>query len=95
MEGINALGKSGWELVNVVEEIGNERDENKNGKAIATLLDFAIAGPRVTTATQHKAVTLGYYLWFKRPYEPKVCPNCKTENSLEDTFCYQCGTKIV
>ena len=69
MERINALGKSGWELVNVVEEVGNERDKNKSSNVVAALLDFAIAGPRVTTANQHKTVTLGYYLWFKRPHE--------------------------
>jgi tetratricopeptide (TPR) repeat protein len=91
---ITSLGKEGWELVNVVEEIGNERVENKESKAIAGLFDLAIAGPRVTAQNQHKAVTLGYYLWFKRLFEPKLCNKCKTENNASDMFCKQCGELI-
>jgi len=91
---INTLGKEGWELINAVEETGNERSDNKEGQAIASLLDLAIAGPRVTNMTQHRAVTLGYFLWFKRAYEPKICKNCKAENSSADMYCNRCGTKL-
>jgi hypothetical protein len=94
LEFINSLGKVGWELVNIVDEIGNERPRNKTGKLVASLFDFAIAGPRVTPMTQYRTVTLGYHLWFRRPYEPKVCKKCKAENNFEDSFCRQCGTKL-
>ena len=91
---LSSLGKAGWELVNVVEEIGGERKENQDGSVVAGLLDLAIAGPRVTTQNQHRAVTLGYHFWFKRLFEPKLCDNCKTENNISDMFCRQCGEII-
>jgi hypothetical protein len=64
---INQLGDEGWELVSVVQRIGNEI--NVNSSATGDFLVAVTAGPQVTDRSQHKAVTLGYTLWFKRQKE--------------------------
>jgi hypothetical protein len=55
------LGKDGWELVSVASQIGDiNPQKGKKASAMASLLDVAIAGPRVTTMTQHKTGTAYY-----------------------------------
>jgi hypothetical protein len=63
-----SLGKDGWELVSVAPQIGDTNPQRgKSSNVMASLFDFAIAGPRVTTMSQHMTGTTGYFFWYKRP----------------------------
>lgn len=63
-----SLGKYGWELISVAPQIGDTNPQKgKSSTLAASLMDFAIAGPRVTTMTQHMTGTTGYFFWYKRP----------------------------
>jgi hypothetical protein len=65
-EYINSLGQMGWELVSVVERIGNEPPRQKGTQTVAALFGAMLMGQSTLTVTQHKAVTLGYFYHFKR-----------------------------
>jgi hypothetical protein len=72
-EYINALGQDGWELVNVVERIGNEPPrEGATQRGIANVFNAMIVGPTLTSGNQHKAVTLGYFYHFKREVQKET-----------------------
>jgi len=66
------LGKMGWELVNVVPQIGDMRTavETKTaGEGVGEALGRLFAGPGVSHLTQHLTGTIAYFFWFKRPLE--------------------------
>jgi hypothetical protein len=65
-EYINSLGQEGWEMVNVVERIGNEPQLEGVAQRVGNLFNAMMVGPTLTLGTQHKAVTLGYFYHFKR-----------------------------
>ena len=90
---IMSMGKSGWELVSVVQAIGDISKKDTSTK-VASLFDFAMAGPRVTPATQHRAATVGYFFWFKRPLLVLPCSLCGAEILSCDKFCQKCGEKV-
>jgi len=76
-EYINALGLDGWEMVSVVERIGNElppQSAEENIGRAGAFLGAMMAGDTALTVTQHKAVTLGYLYHFKREPLPKTNP---------------------
>ena len=58
------LGQSGWELVNIVSQIGDMNPDK--GPSVGKAVDLFMAGPRVNTMTEHKAGTVGYLFAFKR-----------------------------
>lgn len=91
-----SLGKKGWELVSVAPQIGDTNPQRgKASTVIGGLFDFAIAGPRLTPATQHKTGTTGYFFWYKRPIRMIHCPICNAELLYDSVFCTKCGSKIV
>jgi hypothetical protein len=78
LEYLNEFGDQGWELVSVVQKVGNEifydpKAANKTGKSageiFGNLFNGMMVGPAVTTSTQYKTATIGYSFWFKRPKE--------------------------
>jgi len=75
---INQEGEAGWELISVVQKIGNEifydpkaqkKAEKSAGEILGNLFTGMMAGPVVTPSTQHRAATIGYWFWFKRTKE--------------------------
>lgn len=91
---LSSLGKEGWELVSVAPQIGDLNPMKGKSAAVASLMDFAIAGPRVTTISQHRAGTVGYFFWFKRPMEIINCPVCKAELINAKFFLYKMRKQI-
>lgn len=73
-EYINGLGQDGWELVSVVERIGNEPPQQTGTQRAGALFGAMLAGDTALTVTQHKPVTLGYLYHFKREPLPKTSP---------------------
>ena len=63
---INILGHFGWELVAVVERIGNEPLQGSKLGNVAAIFGAMMVGQSTLTVSQHKAVTLGYLYNFKR-----------------------------
>ena len=91
---INELGDDGWELINVVQRIGNEAPLKSVGQAAGAVAVGLFAGPQVTPQTQYKTATLGYALWFKRPREvenEKNCKSCGATLHKDDSHCHNCG----
>lgn len=93
---LSSLGKEGWELVSVAPQIGDINPmTGKSSTGIASLMDMAIAGPRVTTMTQHRAGTVGFFFWYKRPLEIIRCSVCNSEITSDSQFCTKCGSKLI
>lgn len=66
-EHINTMGLFGWELVTVVERIGDDRNLENVGQAVGDMYAALTFGqPTLNPRTQHKPVTLGYFYHFKR-----------------------------
>src|SRR6266498_4630156 len=78
LEYINQMGDQGWELVSVVQKIGNEifydpKSGQKVGKSagevLGNLFTGMTVGPAVTSSTPYKSATIGYSFWLTRPKE--------------------------
>ena len=61
----NSIGEQGWELITVTSHIGDTNPQQNTAKT-QKFMDAMIAGPRVTTMTQHITGTNGYLFSFKR-----------------------------
>lgn len=65
---INSLGINGWELVSVVERIGNLPNIGSKVATAGAVFGAMMMGQPTSTVreTTHRAATLGYFYHFKR-----------------------------
>ncbi len=78
LDHLNLLGNDGWEIITIVQKIGNEifydlekdkKADKSAGEILGNLFTGMVSGPVVTPSTQHKTATVGYWFWLKKPKE--------------------------
>ncbi len=72
----NSLGQQGWELVNVVERIGNMPYLGSQIGNAASVFGAMMMGQPTTTvqATTYRPATVGYFYHFKKETSPETSP---------------------